>query len=347
MRGECECCQGFSAFSGAATRTGVLLRDAMRIPASARSGRVTIRAAGLLAGRRTGSCHGRCHLPAAAPRYGSANPRQTQGIDPSPAGSAAAGTRLAFASAVARVDGPGSGRCGRSWRAWRWRCSRGRAEGSSRAPPPRRSRGLALVSVQPATGPASLVAGALRRLCLVHDGLQRRAVGRLALDPGRRQPVARRLVGKPPLPLLAARLAGGRLHPRRRTAGHGGLPPGRDRVRAALHDRPHRRPRPLRRHARVPGVVEREPQLRGVSAAPASLSVGQGEGHVRVARSASPSSRRRPRSRRTAGRPSRTSPASRSRRRAASSPRAASRSSCRTRGSARPSSRRRRRARPR
>ena len=148
------------------------------------------------------------------------------------------------------LDGPRSGRCGRSWRAWRWRARggvrRGVRESGGRAGRRPRARLGAARRGAGFAGP-----GAFRRLCLVHDGLQRRVVGRLALDPDRRQPVARRLVGKPPLSLLAARLAGGRLHPRRRTAGHGGLPPGRDRVRAALHDRPHRRPRPLRRHPRV------------------------------------------------------------------------------------------------
>ena len=106
--------------------------------------------------------------------------------------------------------------------------------------------GLALVSVRPDPGrPRSRTRD--DRVPVVHDGIQRRARRTSSSTLRRRQPVARRLVGQSPLPLLAARLARRRLHPGRRRARRGGLPPGHDRVHGALHDRPHRRPRPLRR----------------------------------------------------------------------------------------------------
>ena len=151
MRGDPQCCQGVFGFSRRrpARAFSSATQCVSRPGAKRASGDPS---AGLLAGRRTGSCHGRCHRRRLPSRYGSANPRQSQGIDPSPAGSAGAGTRLAFASAVARLDGPGSGRCGRSWRAWPWRCSRGRAEGSPRARRPRRSPASRSLRCSPPSG---------------------------------------------------------------------------------------------------------------------------------------------------------------------------------------------------
>ena len=139
MRGDPQCCQGFLASPGGDPR-GRFPPRRNAYPRSARSGRATTLLPGFWPedGQEAVAVDA---TPRRLPsRYGSANPRQTRGIDPSPARSAAAGTRLAFASAVARLDGPRSGRCGRSWRAWPWRCSRGRAEGISRARRPRRSQ---------------------------------------------------------------------------------------------------------------------------------------------------------------------------------------------------------------
>ena len=248
-----------------ASRAGVLPRDGMRI--LARRGAGERRSFCRPSGRKTDrTLSRRCHSPAAALSPRVRQPAANTGDRPV----AGPFRRRRYATCVRFRRGP-RGRAGEWTMRTKLACVAvavlaGACGGEFESPAAAPVAGLALVSVQPAVGAGFARPRASRRLRLVHDGLQRRAVGRLALDPARRQPVARRLVGRPPLPLLAARLAGGRLHPRRRPARHGGLPPGRDRVRAALRDRPHRRPRPLRRHPRVPGVVEREPQLRGVSA---------------------------------------------------------------------------------